>query len=139
MTLFTSPQAALLEQDTRQRPPVDARVLVYVGLDLMGDGLMKLPFVRALRAAFPEGEIIWLAGKGASAYKTALAPLVQGLITEVIDNADVGSHWMEILGRPLKDQSFDLVIDTQSRMLTTLVLKRIKTRFFISGAADFSR
>ena len=138
MTLFTSPQAALLEQDTRQRPPVDARVLVYVGLDLMGDGLMKLPFVRALRAAFPDGEIIWLAGKGASAYKTALAPLVQGLITEVIDNADVGSHWMEILGRPLKDQSFDLVIDTQSRMLTTLVLKRIKTRFFISGAADFS-
>ena len=26
-------------------------ILVYVGLDLMGDGLMKLPFVRALRNA----------------------------------------------------------------------------------------
>ncbi|WP_232302628.1 hypothetical protein [Elstera litoralis] len=58
MTLFTSPQAALLEHDPRPRPPVDARVLVYVGLDLMGDGLMKLPFVRALRAAFPEGDYL---------------------------------------------------------------------------------
>ncbi len=138
MTLYTSPQAALLEQDPRPRPPEDARVLVYVGLDLLGDGLMKLPFVRALRAAFPEGEIVWLAGKGGSVYKTQLAPLVQGLLTEVIDNADIGGSWTEILGRPLKDQRFDLVLDTQTRMLTSLVLKRIKTDCFISGAADFT-
>lgn len=138
MTQYTSPQAALLEHDPRPRPPLDARVLVYVGLDLLGDGLMKLPFVRALRAAFPEGEIVWLAGKGGSAYKTQLAPLVKGLLTEVVENADIGSSWTEILGRPMKDDSFDLVIDTQTRMLTTLVLKRIKTGCFISGAADFS-
>ena len=38
-------------------------VLVYVGLDLIGDGLIKLPFVRALRRAYPDAHLTWLAGK----------------------------------------------------------------------------
>lgn len=41
-----------------------ASVLVYVGIDAVGDGLIKLPFVRSLRAAFPAARITWLAGKG---------------------------------------------------------------------------
>ena len=43
-----------------------ATICVYVGLDLVGDGLMKLPFLRALRAAYPQARITWLAGKIAS-------------------------------------------------------------------------
>ena len=39
-------------------------ILVYVGLDRFGDGLMKLPFVRALRSTWPEAHVTWLAGKG---------------------------------------------------------------------------
>ena len=50
---------------TKQDPET---ILVYVGLDLMGDGLMKLPFVRALRNAFPDARITWLAGKGRTVY-----------------------------------------------------------------------
>ena len=39
-------------------------ILVYVGLDLVGDGLMKLPFARLLRANWPDARVVWCAGKG---------------------------------------------------------------------------
>ncbi len=118
-------------------PSPAASLLVYVGGELVGDGLIKLPFVRALRAAYPEARITWLAGKGRTVYADALAPLVAGLIDEVIAEAGIGGHWRELLGRPLPDRAFDLVIDTQRRLLTTLIVRRIRHRAFISGAAGF--
>lgn len=116
-----------------------ASILVYVGLDAVGDGLMKLPFVRALRGAFPAARITWMAGKGHTVYAGSLAPVVAGLVDEVLDQAEVGSHWRELFGRrPLAGRRFDLIIDTQRRVLTSLILRRIRHGRFISGAADFA-
>lgn len=117
-------------------------VLVYVGLDLVGDGLMKLPFVRALRNACPGARIVWLAGKGRSTYSGVLAPLVDGLLDSVVDEAGIGLGWDELLrpplaGTALAGQRFDLVIDTQRRVKTTLLLRRIPHRTFVSGAAGY--
>jgi len=112
-------------------------ILVYVGLDLMGDGLMKLPFVRALRAAFPGARITWLAGKGRTVYASTLKPLVAGLIDETLEDADIGSRAAELLRRPLRGRRFDLIIDTQRRILTTLILRRIAHGRFLSAAADY--
>ncbi len=112
-------------------------ILVYVGLDLIGDGLMKLPFVRALRAAFPRAHITWLAGKGKTVYAGPLKPLVHGLIDEVIEEAGIGSRAAELLHRPLAGRRFDLIIDTQRRLLTTLILRRIAHRQFLSPAAGY--
>ncbi|CAA7614239.1 glycosyltransferase family 9 protein [Magnetospirillum sp. UT-4] len=115
-----------------------ASILVYVGLDAVGDGLMKLPFVRALRAAFPAARITWMAGKGHTVYAGVLGPVVAGLVDEVIDDAHVGSRLRELVGRrPLDGRAFDLVIDTQRRLLTTLILRRIRHRRFLSAAAGF--
>lgn len=113
-------------------------VLVYSGLELLGDGVMKLPFLRALRRRWPDAHITWLAGKGETIYAHALAPLVTPLIDEIIENAGIGSRAAELVGRrPLSGRRFDLVIDTQRRVLTTLILRRLRTRCFVSGAADF--
>ena len=112
-------------------------ILVYVGRDLMGDGLIKLPFVRALRGAFPAARITWLAGTGKTVYAGPLRPLVAGLIDEIIEDAGIGRTVTELLRRPLPDREFDLVIDTQRRILTTLILKRIVHRRFLSPAADY--
>jgi ADP-heptose:LPS heptosyltransferase len=112
-------------------------ILVYVGLDLMGDGLMKLPFVRALRAAFPAAEITWLAGHGKTVYSGPLKPLVAGLIDVVIEEAGIGQNAAELLRRPLDGRRFDLIIDTQRRVLTTLILRRIAHRRFLSPAAGY--
>ncbi|HLN24396.1 MAG TPA: glycosyltransferase family 9 protein [Patescibacteria group bacterium] len=112
-------------------------ILVYVGLDYVGDGLMKLPFLRALRAAYPHAHITWLAGKGRTVYAGVLAPLVRGLLDEVIEDAGIGSRWWELLFRPLPGRHFDLVIDTQRRVMTTLILKRLSHTTFISAAAGY--
>jgi ADP-heptose:LPS heptosyltransferase len=120
---------------TVRSPP--RTIVVYVGLDLMGDALMKMPFVRALRETYPQARITWLAGKGKTVFSGPLAPLVQGLIDEVIDDAGIGSHWSELLRRPLPDRQFDLVIDTQRRVLTTMILRRLRCDCFVSGAANF--
>lgn len=118
-------------------PEIPASILVYVGLDAVGDGLMKLPFLRALRTAFPAARITWMAGKGHTVFAGTLAPLVAGLLDEVIDEAGVGSRLSELFRPPLKGRRFDLIIDTQRRLLTTLILKRLRHGRFISAAADF--
>lgn len=113
-------------------------ILVYAGLELMGDGFIKLPFARAVRAAFPEAHITWLAGKGRTVYAHELAPLVEGVLDEVIECAGIGSDWRELFRRrPLADRRFELVIDTQSRVVTTLILRRLRHDRFITQAGKF--
>lgn len=112
-------------------------ILVYVGLDRFGDGLMKLPFVRALRSTWPEARITWLAGKGETVYAGRLSPLVFGLIDEVIQNAGVGLSARELLRRPLPGRKFDLILDTQRRLMTSLILKRTAHSRFVSGTAGW--
>jgi len=115
-----------------------ATICVYVGLDAFGDGLMKLPFLRALRHAFPGARITWLAGKGRSVFAHELKPLAQGLIDETVEDAGIGSRLGELWSaRPLAGRRFDLVIDTQRRVLTTLIVRRIAHGRFVSGAAGF--
>lgn len=112
-------------------------VLVYVGLDRVGDSLLKLPFVRGLREAFPAARIAWVAGKETSVYASVMAPFVRGLLDEVIENAHIGERPGELLRRPLGGRGFDLVIDTQRIFWVTLSLWRVPHRMFISPAARF--
>jgi len=120
-------------------------ILVYVGLDRVGDSLLKLPFVRGLRDAFPEAHITWLAGKDTSVYASIMAPVVEGLIDEVIEHpgavegkADgIGLSPKELLHRPLKGRAFDLIIDTQKVALATLILFRIRHKNFVSPFGNF--
>lgn len=114
-----------------------ATVLVYVGGDLVGDGLIKLPFVRALRHAFPDARVTWLAGVNTSVYAGVLAPLVVGLIDEVIEDAGFERWADKILHRPLGGRRFDLVIDTQRGVPRSFLLRRLRHGRFVSAAADF--
>ena len=118
-----------------QAPPTS--VMVYVGLDRVGDGLLKLPFARGLREAFGDARITWAAGKETSVYAGVMAPLVAGLLDEVIVHAGIGLHPSELLGRPLDGRRFDLVIDTQRILWASLSLWRVPHKTFISPAARF--
>ena len=112
-------------------------ILIYVGLDRVGDGLLKLPFVRGLREAFPKAQITWLAGKESSVYASSLAPLVRGLIDEVIEYANIGVTPLELIRKPLNERKFDLIIDSQKNFWTSLSLWRIPHKKFISPAGKF--
>lgn len=113
-------------------------VLVHVGLDRLGDGLLKLPFVRGLRTAWPNAKLTWFAGKETTVYDRSLKPLVAGILDEVIEYGGVGQEPKELLrARPLKDRRFDLVIDTQKIVWTSLSAMRIRHKRFVSPAARF--
>lgn len=113
-------------------------VLVYSVEEISGDGLIKLPFVAGVRAAFPDAHFAWCAASGNSVYDGWLKPVVAGLIDEmVLDGRPGMSAWDLIApGRPLSGRRFDLVIDTQSNLVRALAMKRVGRRF-ISPAAGF--
>ncbi len=117
--------------------PAPRSVLVYVGGDLVGDAVMKLPFVRALRAACPDAAITWCAGKHKSAFAGALRTLTVGLIDEVIEDAGFDRPLACLLHRPLGGRHFDWVIDTQRGVPVSFLVRCIRHDRFISGSADF--
>ena len=138
----------MLQKINRKIKP--SSIAVYVGLDFVGDGLIKLPFIRSLRQVFPKSKLTWIAGTHKSEFKRTLSPLVKGLIDEVIEESNIGfigvneAKFLERLRdlnnfvkSPLNGRSFDLLIDTQTHFLTTLVVRTIKHKSFLSGCAKF--
>lgn len=115
----------------------EKKILVYVGLDLLGDALIKIPFLQHLKKIFPQAKITWFAGKGKSAMKQDLHEIISPYIDKVIDNGDFGSKVIELFKKPKICGNFDIIFDTQKRFLTTLILKKIKTKVFISPSCDY--
>jgi ADP-heptose:LPS heptosyltransferase len=115
--------------------PQRLRIAVYCDLDLLGDGLMKLPFVRALRSAWPDGDLTWVAGRGPSVYAGVLRPLVHGLVDRTLENTGVGAG----LGEALRRQAggLDILIDTQSLVATAWALRQLGARQFFSRAGRY--
>jgi ADP-heptose:LPS heptosyltransferase len=114
-------------------------VAVIVGRDLVGDGLFKLPFLRALRAALPAARITWITTEGPTAYAGALAGITAGLIDAVIERAPLGERLGDLLRRPGFDPGFgfDLVLDTRGRWRQALLGRRIPHRRYLCPAAGF--
>lgn len=106
-------------------------ILIYSMGEVIGDGLIKLPFVAGLRAAFPDAKISWCAAKGATVYAGPLKGLVEGLIDEVITEGPTGAGALDFLPwvRPFGGRKFDLVIDTQENVRRSAVARRAGERF----------
>ena len=102
------------------------RILVYSMGEVIGDGLIKLPFAAGLRRAFPDAHIAWVAAKGDTVYAGSLAGVVTGLIDEIITAGPTGAGAFDMLPwvRPFGGRRFDLVIDTQENALRAAVVRR---------------
>lgn len=111
-------------------------ILVYTGMELLGDGIMKIPFIRAIRQAFPDARITWMTGHGPTSLKSSLAPFVQADIAEIIEETYLGYYWKHVFHVPedWARRHFDLILDTQSKKFRTLTLHRIPHRYFVSRA-----
>ena len=101
-------------------------VLVYSMGEVIGDGLIKLPFIAGLRAAFPDARITWCAAKGETVYAGPLKAVVEGYIDEVIVGGITGARSLDILPwvKPFGGRKFDLVIDTQENLRRSAVACR---------------
>jgi ADP-heptose:LPS heptosyltransferase len=113
-------------------------VLIYSNGELIGDGMMKMPFIRSLPVAFPNAHITWLAGRHKTIFKTALHPLVSPYLHSIIDQTGFGEKWPHIWQKPWKDvffnQSFDVILDTERKIIPSLMLKKIPHKIFISSS-----
>ncbi len=111
--------------------------MVYSMGEVIGDGVIKLPFVAAVREAYPNATITWCAGKGSTVYATTLKPAVAGLIDEVLTTRPTGAKLSDHLTlKPFGGRKFDLVIDTQGNVARGLFARRA-ARDFISPVGDF--
>ena len=106
-------------------------VLIYSMGEVIGDGLIKLPFIAGLRAAFPDACISWCAAKGETVYTSALKNVVAGYVDEVILDGANGAGALDSLpwSKPFGGRKFDLVIDTQENLRRSGVAKRGAVRF----------
>jgi len=106
---------------------------VVVGLDLVGDALIKLPFARALKAAFPGVEIHWITSKGPTAFNGPLRNLTRGIVDIVHETPE----WLISGAAPGSGGiHFDLLIDTRNNWREARILKRkAYHELFLASAA----
>ena len=120
--------------------PADPRsILVFITSDpddALGENVLKLPLLLALKSAFPLARIAWVPGTSGAFYlRGSLAPLVGGRIDEFITDLAIPKDPRASLRmkHPILGRHFDLIVDTQRYLGRTLFLKRIPHRRFISG------
>lgn len=113
------------------------RVLVYSREEISGDGLIKLPFLATVRAAFPDARLTWCAATGRTVYAGTLAAVVEDVIDEVVTDGRVGLEPAQLFGRVMDGRRFDVVIDSQSHLGSTLIVRRLARRTFVSPTAGF--
>jgi ADP-heptose:LPS heptosyltransferase len=130
--------AAYICWQTRRMAFTPQTVLVYTDGEVIGDGIIRLPFAAAVKQAFPGIRITWLAS-GYSVYENALADLAKPLIDELIIIPHRKLPFSDFLfgPEPVRGKVFDLVIDTQRKVKRTLWLKRIRHKKFVSAAANY--
>lgn len=114
------------------------RLAVVVSGEEIGDALYKIPFLRALRAAFPQHHITWIANENPTAYSGSLRPTVAFAIDAIWEQAGLGRHVRDYLPFAASRLRFDRIIDTRSAVLRVLALRlSVRTPCFISPAGGF--
>ena len=112
-------------------------ILIYTDGEIMGDGIIKIPFAVALKKAMPECNITWLCS-GSTLYNSILSPLVKDVIDDVVLFTPQQLSWRGVFGAlPFTDRRFDIIIDTQKKLKRTLWLKRIPHDKFYSKAVRY--
>ncbi|HBR69546.1 MAG TPA: ADP-heptose--LPS heptosyltransferase [Rhodospirillaceae bacterium] len=109
-------------------------MLIYTEGEMIGDGIILLPFLVALKKALPHLRLTWLCERK-TVYTGVLSELAAPLIDEFIELAPETLSLS--LARSLRKRKFDAIIDTQRRVKKTLVLKTIPHRKFISSSAKY--
>jgi ADP-heptose:LPS heptosyltransferase len=113
------------------RPPVkmieigdvpDARIGVFVPGDGLGDGVMRIPFLHALRKRWPEHRIWWVTA-GPTAMSGALREYAAPYIERIHTGFHVEKPRAEMLRKCGEIPFFDIVFNFYTRMSSVLLLK----------------
>ena len=122
---------------TSSLPAERIAVIAYPGG--IGDVLCQLPFLRALRAAYPEAHISWLTDGGPSRYPySPVHELTATCLDAALEHLSLGRHTAD-LWKPRHDfERFCLVLDLRSRWRPALIARwRVPHRYFLSYATNY--
>jgi len=104
---------------------------ILSGREIIGDALIKLPFLRALRAAWPNATIHWITTKDKTAYHGPLRETVRPFIDEIHECP----AWVTRRSSNHPSPDFDIVIDTRGRWKMALTARfRLPHKLFIAPA-----
>jgi len=126
----------MMDTGIRAEAGRDRRVGIYSGADLVGDGLQKLAMLRAVRAAFPDHEVVYVTS-GPTALATTLRPLTVGLVDRFLSDTGILRSWKEFLRGPPLREYFSVFIDTQPVVWRSLLLRRVPHGLFVTNAAKY--
>jgi ADP-heptose:LPS heptosyltransferase len=102
---------------TADRPPI----AVLVDREGLGDVMLKTPFLRALRRAFPDHEVWWIATHQSAMEE--LSELLAPAVTKVITHAALDGPIRPLLGRLRALPAFDLVFDSRTKISTVAITR----------------
>ncbi len=105
--------------DSEKRP-----IAVLVDREGLGDALLKLPFLRAVRRAFPDRPLWWIATHQTS-MAHEMAPWVAGLIDRTVEYAGLTEPAGDVIPRLRALPAFDLVFDSRTRFATVLLARML--------------
>ena len=117
------------------------RVLFYNSGGGIGDALQTLPLINALRNEFKNANFFYLCAHE-NHFNLSLKDLNCHIDTLNLDIEYFGFRWWHLLivkGRIKKHniKKFDLIIDLQSKIRNSLILKMIPHKYFLSSCYNF--
>ena len=117
------------------------RVLFYNSGGGIGDSIQILPLVNSLKKEFKNADFYYL-GAHENHFNTNLKDLNVAIKTLDLDLKYFGFRWWHLLvvRNKIKNKNiekFDLIIDLQTKIRNSLILKAIPHNFFVSSCFNF--
>lgn len=114
------------------------RILIYTDGEVIGDGVIRLPLIIALKKTVPNAQITWVTGSP-TVYTSVLSEIARPLIHEFIHCPAEKLKWSDVFTpfNQLKGKHFDIIIDLQRVLKKSLRLKRTSHDLFVTSAAHY--
>ena len=114
------------------------KILIYSFNDKLGDGLQKISFIQNIKKNFPNSLITYTTSQKTT-FKNTLNPLIKNYIDEIVEDNGIRSSFLDLFkkNKRFKGYYFDLIIDLQSKLRNSLILKQIPHSHFYSSTLNY--